>query len=166
MKPGEKAPPRPASAAGTCVALWAVGQLACTGPAAQVRPLTPADCPPQAQQAMRAWTTVDTVDATFPIEGTSRNIPVRRGPGASVELLERWGGAPDGTVLTGELVFGEGRVYGRFTEARTPDGKWFPICAQLKDPFDSEKLGVKLEERLGPDTALVLNLVYVEPVQE
>ena len=165
MKPGEKDPPPPASAAGTCVALWAVGQLACTGPAAQVRPLTPADCPPEAQQAMREWSTVDTVDATFPIEGSSRNIPVRRGPGASVELMQRWGGAPVNTVLTGELVFGEERVYGRFTEARTPDGKWFPICAQLKDWLDGQ-LGVKLEGRPGPDTALVGNVVYVVPVRE
>jgi serine/threonine-protein kinase len=165
MKPGEKSPPPSASAAGTCVALWAMGQLACTGPAAQVRPLTPADCPPEAQKVMRERSTVDTVDATFPIEGSSRTITVRRGPGASVELTDRWGGAPPGTVLTGELVFGEERVYGRFTEARTPDGKWFPICAQLKDYVDGQ-LGVKLDGRPGPDTALVLNVVRVEPVGE
>jgi serine/threonine-protein kinase len=114
---------------------------------------------------MRERSTVDTVDATFPIEGDSRNMPVRRGPGASVELTDRWGGAPRGTVLTGELVFGEERVYGRFTEARTPDGKWFPICAQLKDYVDGQ-LGVKLDGRPGPDTALVLNVVRVEPVGE
>jgi len=165
MKPGEKSPLPPAGAAGTCVALWAVGQLACTGPAAQVRPLTPADCPPEAQKVMRERSTLSTVDASFPIEGSSRNITVRRGPGASVELSQRWGGAPVMTVLTGELVFGEERVYGRFTEARTPDGKWFPICAQLKDYLDGQ-LGVKLEGRPGPDTALVLNLVRVEPVRE
>ena len=41
--------------AGTCVMLWAVGQLACAGPSAQVRPLLPADCPPEAQQAMWEW---------------------------------------------------------------------------------------------------------------
>jgi len=165
MKPGEKSPLPSASAAGTCVALWAMGQLACTGPAAQVRPLTPADCPPEAQKVMRERSTLSTVDASFPIEGDSGNITVRRGPGASVELIQRWGGAPDGTVLTGELVFGKERVYGRFTEARTPDGKWFPICAQLKDYLDGQ-LGVKLEGRPGPDTALVLNLVRVEPVRE
>ncbi|MCY1082677.1 serine/threonine-protein kinase [Archangium lansingense] len=161
----EKHEPLPSGAAGTCVMLWAVGQLACTGPAAQVRPLTPADCPPEAQKAMKEWRLSDAEAAWFPVEGDAGNTPVRRGYGASLTMIEDWGRMPGGSVLTGELVFGEERVYGRFTEARTPEGKWFPVCVQILDTWD-RKLGVKLESRSGPDTAVVYSNVLVEAVRE
>jgi hypothetical protein len=145
--------------------LWAVGQLACTGPAAQVRPLTPADCPPEAQQAMKEWRLSGTVSASFPVEFDAGNVTVRRGPGASLQLLaDNWGRMPGGSVLSGELVFGEERVYGRFTEARTPEGKWFPVCVQILDNWD-RKRGVKLERRSGSDTAVVYSNVRVEAVR-
>jgi serine/threonine-protein kinase len=156
--------PMPGGTAGTCVMLWAVGQLACTGPAAQVRPLTPADCPPEAWQAMKEWRLGGTESASFPVEFHAGNVTVRRGYGASLQMLENWGRMPGGSVLTGELVFGEERVYGRFTEARTPEGKWFPVCVQILDNWD-RKRGVKLERRSGPDTAVVYSNVRVEAVR-
>lgn len=157
--------PMAGGTAGTCVMLWAVGQLACTGPAAQVRPLSPADCPPEAQQAMKEWRLSGTESAMFPVERGADNVTVRRGPGASLRMIEDWGRMPGGSVLTGELVFGEERVYGRFTEARTPEGKWFPVCVQMLDNWD-RKRGVKLERRSGPDTAVVYSNVRVEAVRQ
>ncbi len=156
--------PLPGGTAGTCVMLWAVGQLACAGPTAQVRPLTPADCPPEAQQAMKEWRLSGTESASFPVELHAGNVTVRRGYGASLQMLEDWGRMPGGSVLTGELVFGEERVYGRFTEARTPEGKWFPVCVQILDEWDGKR-GVKLERRSGPDTAMVYSNVRVEAVR-
>lgn len=156
-------PPLSGGTAGACIMLWAVGQLACTGPAAQVRPLTPADCPPEAQKAMKEWGIRDSLMVTFPVVGSAQRITVRRGPGASVSLIYRWGKAPPDTVLTGELVFGEDRVYGRFTEARTPDGKWFPVCAQLAQ---EGRLGVEIEGRSSPNTAVVFSTVAVRAVRE
>jgi serine/threonine-protein kinase len=153
----------PGSTAGTCVMLWAVGQLACTGPAAQVRPLTPADCPPKAQQAMKEWGIDDSRKVEFPNVGDAQPVTVRRGPGATVTLMYRWGKAPIDTVLTGELIFGEDRVYGRFTEARTPDGKWFPVCAQLSK---EGKLGVDIRSRPTPHTAVVFSVAAVRAVRE
>jgi serine/threonine-protein kinase len=161
----KKDPSPSGGVAGTCVVLWAVSQLACTGPAAQVRPLTPADCPPEAQDAMREWRISGEETAIFPVVGSSGNITVRRGYGASVSLLDKWGKAPFGTVLTGELVFGEERVYGRFTEARTPDGKGFPVCVQLVDLFD-DKPGVELRGRPSPDTAVVYSNVEAQAVRK
>jgi serine/threonine-protein kinase len=155
--------PMAAGTAGTCVMLWTVGQLACTGPAAQVRPLTPADCPPEAQKAMKEWGIDDSLKVTFPVVGSAQPVTVRQGPGASVSLIYRWGKAPPSTVLTGELLFGEERVYGRFTEARTPDGKWFPVCAQLAW---GGKLGVEIESRPSKDTAMVFSTVAVRAVRE
>jgi hypothetical protein len=157
--------PTPGGTAGTCVMLWAVGQLACTGPAAQVRPLTPSDCPPEAQQAMKEWRlSGSTKVAHFPALEAG-NVTVHRGHGASLQMLHDWGRMPAGSVLTGELVFGEERVYGRFTEARTPEGKGFPVCVQILDNWD-RKLGVKLERRAGPDAAVVYTNVRVEAVHE
>jgi serine/threonine-protein kinase len=38
---------------------------------------------------------------------------------------------PGHTRLSGRLYFGEKRVYGRFTEARTPGGETYPVCMEL-----------------------------------
>ncbi|MGZ3458913.1 MAG: hypothetical protein ACXU86_10475, partial [Archangium sp.] len=152
-------------APGTCVVLWAVGQLACTGPGAQVRPLTPADCPKGAQKAMEEHGISGHESVIVPVVGGAQPVTVHPGYGASVRLIRRWGGAPPGTVLTGELVFGKERVYGRLTEARTPEGKWFPICAQLVDE-DDDQLGLKIMSRPGPDTAVVFSTQVVRAVEE
>jgi hypothetical protein len=39
------------------------------------------------------------------------------------------------------------------------------VCVQILDIYD-EKLGVKLERRSGPDTAVVVSNVRVEAVRE
>jgi serine/threonine-protein kinase len=38
---------------------------------------------------------------------------------------------PGKTRLSGRLYFGEKRVYGRFTEARTPTGETYPVCMEI-----------------------------------
>ena len=67
-------------------------------------------------------------------------------------------------MFTGELVFGKERVYGRFTEARTPDGKWFPVCVQLVD--NDDQLGLIIRSRPGPDTAVVFSTQTVQAVRD
>jgi serine/threonine-protein kinase len=42
-----------------------------------------------------------------------------------------WGELPPGTLLTGALVVGETRFFGRFTQAQTPDRKTYPVCIQV-----------------------------------
>ncbi|OJH38790.1 serine/threonine protein kinase [Cystobacter ferrugineus] len=67
---------------------------------------------------------------------------VKEGP-FTVVLDDPWNEMPQGTVFTGTLKFGqnrfeEDRIYARFGEARTPQGRRYPICVQayLTGPAD------------------------------
>jgi serine/threonine-protein kinase len=96
--------------------------VACTGP--QVRPTPPPEeCPPGAVEAMEKFRIKlgDEGVAAFHAEGDPRPIAVREG-WTSVRLPVRWKGLPPDTSLVGKLIFGGERVYGRFTEARLPEG--------------------------------------------
>jgi serine/threonine-protein kinase len=59
---------------------------------------------------------------------------------------------PGKTRLSGRLYFGEKRVYGRFTEARTPTGETYPVCLEL---FDEGEVGDKLSTRSEPGKPMV-----------
>jgi serine/threonine-protein kinase len=87
---------------------------------------------------------------------------VRKGPGAVIRLIQDWGHAPTGTELTGELFFGDERVYGRFTQARIRGGEPFPVCVQLR--YLDGTLGLPIEGRPAADTALVNQNFEVEAV--
>ncbi len=106
--------------------------MACTGP--QVRPEPPAEpCPAGAVEAMEKLRIRigDRGEATFPVEGDPRPIPVKEG-WTSVRLYAPWKGLPPDTILSGKLLFGGERVYGRFTEARLPKGGGtIRVCAEL-----------------------------------
>jgi serine/threonine-protein kinase len=118
-------------------------------PAAQVRPETPADCPPGAEQAMEEWGIWGEVRANF--TGEPGLFTVHHGQRASFHLNERWGKAQGDTVFTGELRIGKERIYGLLTEARTEEGNSFPVCVQLVG--NDDQLGLRIKERPAPDTA-------------
>jgi serine/threonine-protein kinase len=59
---------------------------------------------------------------------------------------------PDRTRLSGQIYFGEKRVYGRFTEARTPAGQTYPVCMEL---WDDGELGAAIEPESKPGKPLV-----------
>jgi hypothetical protein len=65
-------------------------------------------------------------------------LAVREGPGLSATLVGDWGRLPGGTVLYGQVYFGAGRVFARFTEARLPEGRRLAVCLQLVDSLDWE----------------------------
>jgi serine/threonine-protein kinase len=140
-------PQKPASnALATALCAVAVGTSGCTG--AQVRP-SPEACPDGSLEAMKRLgiRVGDEIDVHFPyefIEDRSRSF-VRPGKGTfefSYELpgpgLKRRAG-----MLSGELILGSERVYGRFTQARLGDGPWFPVCIQLytRANFDRKRGG-------------------------
>jgi len=54
---------------------------------------------------------------------------------------------PGYTWLFGRVYFGQGRVYGRFTEARTPKGETYPVCLEL---WDRGELGSAMEPESEP----------------
>jgi len=106
----------------------------CVG--APVRPTPkPADCPSKAVETMERKLDIDVWDsstAALPVIGGPQYTPVREGF-TSIALTRRFGTLPAGTVLSGNLLFGEDRVYGRFTQARTPDGDTYSVCIQFVD---------------------------------
>jgi serine/threonine-protein kinase len=161
--PPEKQTGTPAAKVGTALLVCA---LASGCPGAQVRPLTPDDCPPGAQEAMKKWGIWGQLDCAGFEQAEQGLSTVHQGPGASVIVCEvrGWGAAEAGTELTGELLFGEERVYGRLTEARTPGGDRFPVCVQLRD-IDG-MLGLRIKGRPAPDTALVTRGFSAEAVRK
>jgi serine/threonine-protein kinase len=92
-------------------------------------------------------------------------VTVRSGLG--VTLLFRggeWGRLKSGTVFSGEFFVGQERVYGRFTEARTPEGSTYRVCLEL---FGGDgKRGLEREPGSGTDTANVLSGMMMDAVLE
>jgi serine/threonine-protein kinase len=85
----------------------------------------------------------------------SKPIAVHAGQPVRVRQLGSWKRLPIGTHLSGELFFGEERVYGRFTLAHLPKGPTLPVCLILVNR--SNKLGVQLEPGSAGDTAWIIS---------
>lgn len=99
----------------------------------QARP-PPEECPPGALEAMKELQ-FGKVGAMLPdgsiVPFETGLAPMREGP-AVFALDQRLGTLPRyGTTVAGRLFFAEGRIHGRFTEARTEDGRRYPVCMVL-----------------------------------
>jgi serine/threonine-protein kinase len=125
-----------------------------------MRPEKPrgAPCPPGAAESMREWGIGEGEDGfgDLDLEEGHHPITVREGP-VSVTLLGAMGAHKTGfgrlptyTQLSGIMVFGGDRAYGRLTQARTPLGETFPVCLQL--------IG---EAELTPDDRMVPNSEFI-----
>ena len=154
--------PGPArSAVATTLCTAAVGALAAGCPGAQVRATPPPEaCPPGALETMQRLgiSTGDEAGSNFPGASPGR-ITVREGPGARLVLGTPMGQLEAGTVLTGRLLFGKERVYGRFTEAQRPSGETYRVCLEPwgypKEGYGAER-GMLREPNGSADTAKVL----------
>jgi serine/threonine-protein kinase len=161
----------PATKAGTALLLCTLAS-GCPGPTTpQVRLLPPpAECPPGAVQAMKelGFTFGKDRGAMFPNEnfGTQRFIPVREGPGTTMELDQTGTKLPPRTVVSGELFFGRDRIHGRFTQAHTPQGQTYPVCLVLTDRAGNIGLGAdNVKPGKEPGTALVVDSEGVMAVE-
>jgi eukaryotic-like serine/threonine-protein kinase len=154
QKPKRKALGRTLKAAGvaTCTAL-----AGC--PAAQVLPNPPGEpCPPGAVEAMKKAGLPEPYDTHTILSGSflgtgdvTERILVR--PGQSATLVIHTYGSPL-DELYGRLLFGEGRVYGRFTQAKLESGESIPVCYEFYDS-NARKPGIVMEGQSGPDTARI-----------
>uniref|UniRef100_UPI00286BC5B6 serine/threonine protein kinase n=1 Tax=Archangium sp. TaxID=1872627 RepID=UPI00286BC5B6 len=137
---------------GVCLGLGGSALQACLAAHTPVPPERPAPPPPQACPAGAVETMTGTlglsVGDTTSVEWSDvrgRAVPVRED--SPVFVFGNWRTStrqlalPGKTRLSGRLYFGEGRVYGRFTEARTPTGETYPVCMEL---FDLGEVGLKL----------------------
>ncbi|NVJ00308.1 serine/threonine protein kinase [Myxococcus sp. AM009] len=161
-------PPKPGRKGAGIMSKALVAVAACTGlacPGAQVRPPPPYEpCPDGAVEEMARWGVKagDHYAVTF-LVSKPQVITVTDGPTEAL-LLGEWKRMPSGTVFSGRLIVSD-RVYGRFTHARTRDGKSFPVCLELQ----SESLVKGLEREQGddnPTSARVFTTGDVRAVRE
>jgi serine/threonine-protein kinase len=176
----EAAPKRRGAAVRTaCLGLTGAALQACMSAPQQVPPERPAP-PPQACPAGAVETMTETLGFRL---GESTDVdwsPAVRGRAVQVheDATLRvaghwnagaddwgWGGRlalPTNTRLFGKLYVKEGRVYGRFTEARTPLGVTYPVCLELLD--SSDNVGLELRPGSGPGKMMVDPVVVVRVV--
>jgi eukaryotic-like serine/threonine-protein kinase len=176
----ETAPKRRGAAVrNACLGLTGAALQACMGAPQQVTPERPSP-PPQACPAGAVETMTSTLGFSLgemkSVEWSSdvrgRSVHVRED--TPVYLAGDWdagadpwrGGGrfalPDQTRLFGRLYVKEGRVYGRFTEARTPLGVTYPVCLELLDTSDN--VGLELRPGSAPGKMMVDPVVVVRVV--
>jgi len=147
---------------GLCLGLGGTALQACLAAHSPVPPERPAP-PPQACPAGAVETMTGTLGLRLGETGVvewsdvrGRAIPVRED--SPVFVFGDWDtpseqtALPGKTRLSGRLYFGEGRVYGRFTEARTPTGETYPVCMEL---VDEGEVGMVLEPESEPGKPMV-----------
>jgi serine/threonine-protein kinase len=180
---GSHAPARPKGWANpvrnACLGLTGAALQACLGTQQQVPPARPAP-PPQACPAGAVETMTGSlglrVGEIKSVEwGDVRGRSVRVDEDTPVYVFGNWnagadpntlrGGTlalPGDTRLSGRLYVREGRVYGRFTEARTPTGETYPMCLELLDTDD--KVGMELQPGSEPGKMMVDPVAVVRVV--
>lgn len=166
-KTSQKESSTPASKAGallTCTALAA----GCTGPTSQVRPTpAPAECPPDAARTMKELELEAPGHDRFgnvSIPGSERLTTVRPGPATLVLDEQDWGKLPLGTFFSGEILFGEKEVFGRFTRAHTPNGHTYAVCMVVTLGGSTRSWGEK-SPGSEQDTAIVQGSAFLYPVK-
>jgi serine/threonine-protein kinase len=136
--------------------------VACTGPQVRPEPLSE-PCPPGAVQAM-ADLNIDIGDeATGVLPGRGAEVISVRGGWTSVRIAGAFEELPPAAILKGRLLFGDKRVYGRFTEAQERNGtRTWPVCMELLNT-DGEQ-GLAMKPGSTTDTAKVFSTVLVKAV--
>jgi serine/threonine-protein kinase len=137
----------------------------CSAPVSAVRPEKPQGepCPPGAVENMqRLGLRLGQRDVVILLSHKHEGaVPVRVREGSTaVWLLGPFGKMPFRTVITGHLVFGAGRAYGRLTEATLPGGIPIAVCLQFRGPAELDERnmgfggapGVPFLRNRGPDT--------------
>lgn len=133
---------------------------ACTAP--QVRPTPePAPCPDGAVETMKTLGIEGEQPATFPTP-EAMYFTVKEGD-TTLLLLPDWGSLPQNTLLSGRLIFGDGRVYGRLTEARVPGGATFKVCLEMRDDEKGGRGAIR-EPDGGSESARIFSTVTVRAV--
>jgi serine/threonine-protein kinase len=177
--PPETASTRRGAAVRTaCLGLTGAVLQACLAAPRQVPPARPAP-PPKACPAGAVETMTDLLGFRLGEMKSGdwsavRGRPVQVREDASLRVGGHWmagadrdgvGGRlalPTNTRLFGRLYVHEGRVYGRFTEARTPQGVVYPVCLELLDSM--ENVGLELEPGSGPGKMMVAPAARVRVV--
>ncbi|QRO00720.1 serine/threonine protein kinase [Archangium violaceum] len=170
-------PQRVCTAAGIC----SVVLLGCTS--AQVRPEAASlDCPAGWKESHTTFEIrgggPDTTAVLQGHKGHAGEMPstMKEGPFAVYVTRDEFGSSawklPVGTLLTGTLIAGENRYFGRFTQAQTPDKQTYPVCIQIYVPVVQAMPGGLPDCPVGvgqcpapgskPETLKVFNRMYIQ----
>jgi serine/threonine-protein kinase len=171
--------PRASALRAACAGLAGQALQACIAAQQSVAPVPSAppalECPADAVRTMEDTLDIDIGDSVYvsfvPVGdyGGIRRMEVRQsatvlmgGPGL--------GKLDQNTVLNGRLFFTADRIYGLFTEAKTQDGKTYPVCLELYWPGDvtgPERGGAEREDIGGPaDSAVIFSTQHVHAVEQ
>ncbi|HZH12795.1 MAG TPA: serine/threonine-protein kinase [Archangium sp.] len=177
-EPETAAKRRKAAVRTACLGLSGAALQACMSAPQQVPPERPAP-PPQACPAGAVETMTDMLGLRIgevksadwsDVRGRAVHVqedsPLRVG-GDWETNRDVWGrgdkvALPDQTRLFGKLYVKEGRVYGRFTEARTPLGVTYPVCLDVMDTDGN--VGLALLPGSAPGKMMVEPVVEVRVV--
>jgi hypothetical protein len=161
-----------AAARNACLGLTGAALQACLSAQQQVPPVRsappPQECPAGAVETMTGLLglRLGEIDSVQWSDARGRGIPVRED--STVEVPGHWMTStgqialPNRTRLSGRLYFGEKRVYGRFTEARTPSGDTYKICMELLDT--DGKVGLEIYPDSEPGNIKVAPIAEVRVV--
>ncbi|HYO71603.1 MAG TPA: serine/threonine-protein kinase, partial [Archangium sp.] len=169
---------RGAAVRAACLGLTSAALQACLGTPQQVpseRPAPPPQsCPPGAVETMTGTLGLILGETRDMHWSEVRGRPVHVHEDTPLYLPGDWeAGAdhtgkgykvalPNETRISGWLYVHKERVYGRFTEARTPQGVTYPVCLELLD--SGEKVGLALRPGSGPGRMMVDPVVVVRVV--
>ncbi|HYO70817.1 MAG TPA: hypothetical protein VEU33_32530, partial [Archangium sp.] len=139
----------------------------CAGsPPSAVRPVPkPEACPDDAVATMKKLGIRIGQDVSGTFLDTESTKPVSVNQFSTFILVDEFGELRPGTELSGRLIFAEGLVYGRFTQARqtqSKGGQTYPVCLQLRSR--GRDVGVEMKSDGGPDSAVISSAQVVRAV--
>jgi serine/threonine-protein kinase len=147
----------------------ASASLACTSAAPVRLPPTAEPCPAGAQEAMeqfgiKAWH--DGLGSFFLTPERARYIPITEGP-VRIRYMHGLGTLPQNIFLSGRLIFGEERVYGRLIHARSRDGRInIPVCLEMEDMDDARRGLIPTAKGTDPHTVTGPSNFHLRAVKE
>ncbi|MCY1080536.1 serine/threonine protein kinase [Archangium lansingense] len=161
-----------------CAGLTGFALQACIAGQQQVPPAPPApppqECPAGALETMTRTLGLSIGEKTSVDWSDVRGRAVRVYEDTPVLVAGHWnagadftgaGGRfalPDQTRVSGRLYVKEGRVYGRLTEARTPNGVTYPVCMEVLDTDGN--VGLTLHPGSEPGKMMVDPVVEIRVV--
>jgi eukaryotic-like serine/threonine-protein kinase len=149
-----------------CAGLTGFALQACMSAQQQVplvRPMPPPqECPAGAVETMTRTLGLEIGEVNSGDWSDVRGRSVRVREDTPFRVAGLWGEKlPHATLFHGRLYFGEKRVYGFFTEARTPTGETYPVCMRL---YWEDEPGTPIQPGSTPEKILVGPVVEVQVV--
>ncbi|QRN92986.1 protein kinase [Archangium violaceum] len=136
---------------------FCVTTSACVSSPQQRPPPPPEACPAGSADTLTPFGIEEGDYGPVFIESFRPPVDLYLAEGDVTAIVDRgWKGLPEGTPMYGKVLFGNGRVYGRFTRIRLPGGEIAPVCLEVTS---SSGTGIAMKpERMGRKVRVINNL--------